>query len=87
MCGNETSCVVALSSMRWVGASDWGGHAPDQTPFPREGGLQCCSEQRESEGDRPLQGRCMARARHGNGRTVPNGTQPTEIFEVCFTNS
>ena len=47
----------------------------------------CRSEQRESEGDRPLQGRCMVRARHGNGRTVPNGTQPTEIFGVCFNNS
>ena len=47
----------------------------------------CHSEQRESEGGRPLQGRCMVRARHGNGRTVPNGTQPTEIFGVCFINS
>ena len=47
----------------------------------------CHSEQRESGGGRPLQGRCMVRARHGNGRTVPNGTQPTEIFGVCLTNS
>ena len=47
----------------------------------------CRTEQRESGGGRPLQGRCMVRARHGNGRTVPNGTQPTEIFGVCFNNS